>query len=165
MRVEIKVLDEEIFSLLEIYGVNEDADKDEKDNYLELFVRKWTGETGQVENQNIGLEIVLGREAEETKMIMAENNNRIMADDLMIAKHKHTRIRVRRDENFITDYFIVVRNKWRVVKDVKVIRQAEMRCDNYLLNVEVKEEMKTKEVNEKRELRKDNQSQNERTAM
>lgn len=78
LEVEIKLLDDQLWSVITVYNVREDANKDEKDKfykYVDEEVNKGEnviilgGLNGQVENQNGGIGRVLGKEGEETKKL------------------------------------------------------------------------------------------------
>lgn len=57
-------MDREIWSLIKVYDIHEDANKEEKDNFFKAILGHLNGHVG---NQNLGLEKVLGRERKETK--------------------------------------------------------------------------------------------------
>lgn len=49
--------------------------------------------------------------------------------------HKYRRVVGERNKRFIIDYFLINRDKWRLMKDVKWIRQAEISGDHYIVKM------------------------------
>ena len=139
-----------------VYAPNENARKEEKEEFyrilqLELDEKEANiivmGDlNGRIGNDNRGVETWMGIEGDTIK-----NNNGekiiefCVENDLIIANskfkhkdiHKYTRAEPSKNERSIIDYFLVSKDKWNYIKDVKVKRQAEIGSDHYLLNMEM----------------------------
>lgn len=86
----------------------------------------------RVGNKNTGIEEFMASKNEEVKN---DNGTRIVQlsaeNNLIIAKfkhkdiHKYTRTQPSKNGTSIIDYFLISRNKWKTVKNVKVTRQVE----------------------------------------
>lgn len=132
LTVKIKLIDEEIWTVIVAYGENENARKEEKDKFFdELQKQIDEGEenvmiigdlNGRVGNKNSGIEKYMGKEGEET---LNKNGKRIIEicieNNLIITNtkfkhkdiHKYTRGRESRNEKSIIDYFLISKNKWK----------------------------------------------------
>ncbi|GLV37384.1 hypothetical protein CBL_10649 [Carabus blaptoides fortunei] len=94
------------------------------------------------------------KEGEEKKnnngdriMDLSKENNLLIANTKFKHKdmHKYTREESSRSEKSIIDYFLISRNKWSHVTNVKVNRNAEIGSELRLMKIEKKDKRRTKE--------------------
>lgn len=52
--------------------------------------------------------------------------------------------------NLLIDYILMSKENWRSVKNVKVIRRAEVGSDHYLVRMEVMEQVRDKDIKRRR---------------
>lgn len=163
----ILIMNKQKYHIIVVYAPNENASAEEKTRFFEEVQKEIDAAesnnimvmgdlNGRVGNDNTGIEKWLGREGENLKN---NNGKRIidlcMENDLVIGNtkfshkdiHKITREEINRKERSIIDYYLIHREIWKYVKDIKVKRSAEIGSDHYLVNMVYKlmqEEIKEK---------------------
>lgn len=156
LTAEIRINATNTWTILVAYGPNENAGKEEKDQFWEILQKEIDSQrnniiimgdlNGRVGNNNKGIERYLGRYGERTKN---SNGERILElcreNDLVVAnskfQHKDIHIYTReipsRQEKSIIDYFLVSRACMRLIKDVIVKREPEIGSDHYLVRTDI----------------------------
>ena len=153
------------------YGPNEDAAKEDRDNFFEQLQRILDGTkpnqdimilgdlNARVGNNHENYFGVIGKEGEnsitpngEMLLDFCIRNNLKIANTFFIHKniHKWTRVSEERNEKSIIDYIIVSNNLFYNTNDVRVKRGAEIYSDHFLVvgkfNLEIQFTCKAKEV-------------------
>lgn len=157
LQVELEFINKSIWNIIVAYAPNDDALKEEKDlffNNLQMILDRGVNNkivlgdlNGRVGNDNTGIERNMGTEGEQVKNNNGERIINLSIDnDFVITNtkfkhkdiHKFTREEINRGEKSIIDYILINRENWKYVKDCKVIRQAEIGSDHYLLKTVLK---------------------------
>ena len=149
---EVKMENNKTWTMIVAYAPNDNANKEEKEAFFQDLQIEIDGgnsdiimmgdTNGRVGNNNDGIERHLGPFGE---IVRNDNGNRLIdlcvENDFVIANskfmhkdiHKYTREVKTRNEKSIIDYFVINRDNWRMVRDVKVQTQAEIGSDHFLL--------------------------------
>lgn len=169
MSIDIRIEgEEELCTLIVVYAPNDNASKEEKTRFFEELQKEIDDKgnniivmgdlNGRVGNHNTGIEWCLGNNGEKTR-----NANGKLLIDLCLANeliigntkfnhkeiHKITREEPTKQEESIIDYFLVNKNIWKRVKNIKVRRGAEIGSDHYLLKMDLIESKGIKAENKR----------------